>query len=68
MKISPTTKVAGAGAGGTLGVVVVWFLSLVGVDVPTEVAVALGSLLSTLVAWLVSDMPKLPVGGQSIDA
>lgn len=53
MNISPkaTAGSAGATAGGQIMVVVVWLLSLFHVTMPADVAVALGGLLSGLMAF-----------------
>lgn len=55
MKLSPTPKVASAGLGGSVSVVLFWWLRLAGVDIPSDVAAALSSLLSFAMAWLVRD-------------
>lgn len=42
----PTPKVAAAGVGGSLAVVLVWVAGLAGVEMPAEVAAAVALLLS----------------------
>lgn len=58
---TPTRKVAqGTGYGALLGVVIAWLLGQFGVDMPPEVAAALGALLNGLVAYFVRerDVPE----------
>lgn len=52
-KVSP--KVAAAGGSAALAVVVVWVLSLFGVDVPQEVAVAIPTVLAVVAGYLQPD-------------
>lgn len=55
MKIAPTEKVSAAAVGGAAAVIIVWIVSLFGVQVPAEVA-ANGTLLLTLAfAWFKSE-------------
>lgn len=44
--MKPQPKIAAAGIGGAVAVVAVWLMTLFGLDVPPEVAVALGAVLS----------------------
>lgn len=68
MEISPKLATAGAGVGtgSALAIVLVWLLGLAGIQMPTEVAMALSSILATLLGgwlgWLVphraSELPS----------
>lgn len=67
MEISPKLATAGAGVGtgSALAIVLVWLLGLAGIQMPTEVAMALSSILATLLGgwlgWLVPhSVPELP--------
>lgn len=51
-QLAPTPKVAAAGAGGALAVVMVWMLSLVGISVPGEVGAAIATLGAYVAGWL----------------
>lgn len=46
-----TIAVGASGIGG--GVIVAWIASLLGVDMPEQVAAAIAGLIALLVAWLV---------------
>lgn len=48
----PTTKVAAAGAAGSLTVLLVWVAGLLGLDVPAEAASAFTVLVGTTAAYL----------------
>jgi len=48
----PTPKVAAAGVGGSLAVVIVWVAGIAGVEVPAEVAAAIALLLSFAAGYL----------------
>ena len=50
--LAPTPKVAAAGAGGALAVVMVWMLSLVGISAPGEVGAAIATLGAYVAGWL----------------
>lgn len=52
MNVKPEPKVTAAGAGGFLGVLIVWVLTLNHVDVPPEVATAIGGLLAFAGGWI----------------
>lgn len=49
----PNRKVAAGGLAGALSVIVVWLLSLAGVDVPGEVASAFTTLIGFGTAYFV---------------
>lgn len=51
----PTTKVAAAGVGGSLTVLVIYVLGLFGVDLPPEVASALSALISFGAGYIVKE-------------
>lgn len=51
LKVSGKTGLTAAA--GALGVLVVWGLTLAGVEVPAEVAAAISTLLAAVIAWLV---------------
>jgi hypothetical protein len=51
----PTDKVAAGGSTAAAVLVLAWLLSLVGVDLPVPVQLALGTLLPTLVSYLVPE-------------
>lgn len=55
-------KAAGAGIGGSLGIIVVWMLGLAHVQVDPVVGGAIATTLGTFAAWLA---PVLPNGGAS---
>ena len=46
MNLTPTPKVAAAGAGGAASIVLIYVLSLVGITLPPEVAAAITTLLA----------------------
>lgn len=52
---APTNKVAAAGIGGSLTIVVVYVLGLMGVELPAEVASALTALISFAAGYLVRE-------------
>jgi putative flippase GtrA len=54
-KYTPTPKVAAGGASGAVVVILVWLASLVGLDVPAEVAGAAAVLIGFAAAWLTPD-------------
>ena len=55
----PTTKVgAGVSGGLMLGNVIAWILGQYDIQMPNEVAVSLGSLLTFAVAYLVRDRAR----------
>ena len=52
----PTRKVAAGTAVGTpLAVVIAWGAGELGIDMPLEVAVAVGALISQAVSWFTKD-------------
>lgn len=51
----PTQKVAAAGIGGSLSVVVVYVVGLFGLDLPPEVASAITALVSFAAGYLVRE-------------
>jgi hypothetical protein len=55
VNVSPTPKVAGAGMGGGVAVILIWLIESSGVTVPAEVAGAIASLVSFALAWLIAD-------------
>lgn len=48
----PTPKVAAAGVGGSLAVIVVWVAGVAGIDVPPEVGAAIALLLSFAAGYM----------------
>jgi hypothetical protein len=54
MDLTPTPKVAAAGAGGAASIVLIWVLSLIGVTLPAEVAAAIATLLAFGAGYLKS--------------
>ncbi len=48
----PTRKVTGGGVAGLTAVVVLWAAGLVGLDMPEDVAVAIGALIGVIAATL----------------
>lgn len=54
-KLAPTPKVASGTAAGSVTVMVVWVLGLVGLAVPATVAAALTVLFGFAAAWLRPD-------------
>ncbi|WP_349866854.1 hypothetical protein [Leifsonia sp. WHRI 6310E] len=52
---TPTSKVVAGGVAGAAVTVIVWVASLVGVEVPVEVATSAVVLVSFAVAYLVPD-------------
>ena len=59
--LTPTPKVASAGIGGALTIVLIWVLGLFGVDMPAEVAAAVTTAVSFGFGYLKSDVSS-PVG------
>ncbi|MFF6951837.1 hypothetical protein ACFZAD_24660 [Streptomyces iakyrus] len=51
----PTAKVAAAGIGGSISIVLVWVLSQVGIDMPAEVASAVTAIVSFLSGYFVRE-------------
>jgi len=56
---TPTDKLAATGATGAAVLVLVWALSLLGVDVPDKVQLALAVLLPWLAGWLKTERHAL---------
>lgn len=54
------SKVGAGAASGALAVLIVWGLGFV-VDVPNEVAVAIGTILAFLAGWLAKAEPGLKI-------
>jgi len=54
---TPQRKVVAGGATGALSSIVVWLLQQQGIDVPPEIAVAITTLLSFVVSYLVPNAP-----------
>lgn len=60
-KLVPTRKVGGGAVfGGTVGIILVWTLNTFVIgdpakQIPGEIASAIGTLCSFVVAWLISD-------------
>jgi len=54
--IKPKPKVAGGVLAGALSVILVWVLSLMGVEVPGAVGAALATVIGFLVAWFVPEV------------
>lgn len=53
---APNRKVsAGAGAGLPVGIVLVWALGEAGVAVPAEVGAAIGTIMTTFIAYMTSE-------------
>lgn len=52
---TPTPKVAAGGAAGAASILIVWLLSMFGVEVPSEAAAALATLLGFAAAYMVPD-------------
>lgn len=54
MNWTPQRKIgAGLGVGMPVAVIAAWMLKVQGIEMPAEVSVALGSVITTLVAYLV---------------
>ena len=51
----PKPKVAGGMLAGALSVVLIWVLSLLGVEVPGVVGAAFVTVIGSAVAWLVPE-------------
>lgn len=51
--LAPTRKVSAAGVGGSAGIVLVWVLGQLGIDMPVEVAGAVVALLAFGAGYLV---------------
>lgn len=50
---APNRKVsAGAGAGLPIGIVLVWALGEAGVEMPAEVGAAIGTIMTTFIAYM----------------
>lgn len=54
-KHTPTPKVAGGTVAGALAIVLVWAVGLTGVDMPAEVAAAIGFLAVSATSYLIPD-------------
>lgn len=52
MSYTPTPKVAAAGAGGATSIILIYVLSLMGVELPPEVAAAIATLLAFAAGYL----------------
>ena len=52
MDLTPTPKVAAAGTGGALSIVLIYLLAQVGVDLPPEVAAAAATLVAFAAGYL----------------
>lgn len=63
METPLSPKVVNAGAAGAASIVLVWVLSLFGIEVPVEVGMAFTVLITAGVAWLTRD--KLRDAGQA---
>jgi putative flippase GtrA len=53
--MKPDRKVAAGGLAGALSIIVVWLMSLGGVDVPGEVAAAFTTILGFVTAYFVKN-------------
>lgn len=53
--LEPTAKVAAAGIGGSLSILIVYGLGLLGLSLPPEVAAALTALVSFAAGYLVKE-------------
>jgi len=51
----PTAKVAAAGIGGSVSIVLIWILSQLGIDMPAEVASAITAIVSFAAGYLVQE-------------
>lgn len=51
----PTRKVGASALAGALSVLMMWLLALAGVSIPAEVASAITTILSFVVAYFVRD-------------
>ena len=51
----PKPKVAGGMLAGALSVILIWVLSLAGVEVPGAVGAAFATAIGSLVAWVVPE-------------
>lgn len=54
-EVKPTPKVGGGVLAGALAVILVWVLSLLGVEVPGAVGAAIATVLGFAVAWFVPE-------------
>ena len=52
---APTQKVAAAGIGGSLAIVLVYVIGQFGVDLPAEVAAAVATIVSFLAGYFVKE-------------
>lgn len=52
---APTAKVAAAGIGGSISIVLIWVLNQVGIDMPVEVASAITAIVSFAAGYLVKE-------------
>ncbi|WP_439946520.1 hypothetical protein [Streptomyces sp. BBFR109] len=52
---TPTAKVAAAGIGGSVSIVLIWMLNQLGIDMPVEVASAITAIVSFLAGYLVKE-------------
>jgi len=54
-EVKPKPKVTGGVLAGALSVILVWVLSLMGVEVPGAVGAAIATVIGFVVAWLVPE-------------
>jgi putative flippase GtrA len=52
---APTNKVAAAGIGGALAIVLIWIAGLFNVEVPPEVAASIAAIVSFATGYLVRE-------------
>ena len=66
--LKPTRKVAAAGVGLPVALILVWILQVNGVKVPPEISAAIGSIISFALAYMIRDksspMPEAPTVGK----
>lgn len=51
--MGPDTTVGTAAIGGALGVIIVWILTLTGIEVPDTVGAAISTLCAVIFGWIV---------------
>lgn len=53
--VTPTRKVGGGAIAGTISILLVWLLGVMGITLPPEVSSAVTTILSFAVSWLVPE-------------
>jgi hypothetical protein len=52
MNIAPTPKMNAVGIGGAVAIILVWGLSIAGIEMPAAVASAVATVISFALGWM----------------